>query len=91
MTNRTIAPIAPGEYLREELIAREWTPEHLAALMDPPLAAVNQIIIGAIEVTPEIAQKIAQAMGTSTVLWVNLESAYRRDLERHASRIGTAE
>jgi HTH-type transcriptional regulator/antitoxin HigA len=89
MAEKSLVSISPGEYLREELIARNWTPEHFATQMDLPLATVTQIVVGAKEVTPDIAQKIAQVMGTSTALWLNLESAYRSDLGRLSAQAST--
>lgn len=68
---------APGEYIREELEARAWTQESFAHILGRPLKVVNQIIKGAKAITPQTAQEIAAAFGTSAELWLNLECAYR--------------
>jgi HTH-type transcriptional regulator / antitoxin HigA len=71
------ALFAPGEYIRDELEARGWTQEAFAHILGRPLKVVNQIITGAKAITPQTAQEIAAALGTSAELWMNLESAYR--------------
>jgi HTH-type transcriptional regulator/antitoxin HigA len=43
---------------------------------------VNQIITGTKAITPQTAQGIAAAFGTTAELWLNLESAYRLEKER---------
>lgn len=73
---------APGEYIKDELEAREWTQETLAAILDRPLRTVNQIIAGAKAITAQTAQELGAAFDTSPELWMNLESAYRLQLEK---------
>lgn len=75
MAGRDLFP--PGEYIRDELAAREWTQEDLAAILDRPLKTVNQIIQGKKAITPKSAHELAAAFGTSAELWMNLEAAYR--------------
>lgn len=72
----------PGEYIRDELEARGWTQEDLAAILGRPLSAVNQIIKGNKAITPQTAHELAAAFGTSAELWLNLENAYRLALSR---------
>jgi HTH-type transcriptional regulator / antitoxin HigA len=72
---------SPGEYIRDELEARGWMQDDLAAIMGRPLKTVNQIITGVKAITPQTAKELAAAFGTSAELWVNLESAYRLALE----------
>jgi len=72
----------PGEYIRDELEARGWTQEDLAAILGRPLSAVNQIIKGNKAITPQTAHELAAAFGTSAELWLNLENAYRLGLSR---------
>jgi HTH-type transcriptional regulator / antitoxin HigA len=68
---------SPGEVLRHELEARGWTQADLAAVTGRPAQAVNEIVKGKKEVTPETALALAAALGTSAELWLNLESKYR--------------
>ena len=67
----------PGEFIREELEERGWTQEDLAEILGRPLRLVNEIIMGKRGITPETANGIAAAFGTSAQFWMNLESMYR--------------
>ncbi|MEK7996069.1 MAG: HigA family addiction module antitoxin [Planctomycetota bacterium] len=77
----------PGEYIREELETRGWTQLDLAAILGRPATVVNEVIAGARSITPETAQGLADAFGTSAQLWMNLESSYQ--LAKVASRGNT--
>ena len=46
----------PGEFIREELEARNWTQGDLAEILDRPLQLVNEIVLGKRSITPETAQ-----------------------------------
>lgn len=67
----------PGVYLKEEIEARGWIQSEFAEIIGKPPALVNQIIMGKRAVTPETAQAIAAALGTSAELWLNLEAAHQ--------------
>ncbi len=82
MTESLNTLFAPGEYIRDELEAREWTQEALAHILGRPLRTVNQIIAGVKTITPQTARELAEAFGTTAELWMNLESAYRLGLEK---------
>jgi len=78
MTVRTAAEIfPPGEFLREELEARGWSQSDFAEILGRPIQLVNEIVLGKRGVTPETAQGLADALGTSPQLWLNLESVYQ--------------
>ena len=68
---------SPGEYLSDELEARGWSQTDLAEILGRPAPVVNQIIKGKRSITPEIAKELGAALGTSAMLWLNLEAAYR--------------
>ena len=67
----------PGEFIRDEIEERGWTQEDLAEILGRPLRLVNEIIMGKRGITPETANGIAAAFGTSAQFWMNLESMYR--------------
>lgn len=79
--------IKPGDILRDELEAREWSQADLASILGRPIQVVNEILQGRKAITPETAIGLATALGTSPEFWLNLESAYRlhiaRDLEQN--------
>jgi HTH-type transcriptional regulator/antitoxin HigA len=68
---------APGALLRRELDARGWTQADLAEITQRPAQAINEIVQGKKEITPDTAIALSAALGTSAELWLNLESRYR--------------
>lgn len=73
----------PGEFIKDELVARNWTQEDLADILGRPSKMVSQVISGQKRITTQTSQELAAAFGTSAEVWLNLESAYRLSLERH--------
>lgn len=67
----------PGEFLREELEAREWSQQELADILDRPPRLISELIAGKRALTPETAKGLADAFGTSPEYWLNLESQYQ--------------
>lgn len=67
----------PGDILKEELQAREWTQKEFAEIIGRPVQVVNEIIAGKKAITPETACLFSAAFGTSAELWLNLENSYR--------------
>jgi HTH-type transcriptional regulator / antitoxin HigA len=69
--------LPPGVILKEELEARGWAQVELAEIMGRPTKAINEIITGKKAITPETAVQLAEALGTSAALWMNLETQYQ--------------
>jgi HTH-type transcriptional regulator / antitoxin HigA len=67
----------PGEFLGEELEEHGWSQAEFAEILGRPAAAVSEIINGKRAITPSTAKELAAALGTSPILWMNLEAAYR--------------
>jgi HTH-type transcriptional regulator / antitoxin HigA len=76
----------PGRVIGEELEARDWTQKDLAEIMGRPAQAINEIISGTKQITPETALELSQAFGTSAEFWTNLESSYQLFRARQASQ-----
>jgi HTH-type transcriptional regulator / antitoxin HigA len=74
--------IKPGDYLKDELEARGWTQNDLAAIMGRPPQAISEIIRGTKQITPETAIELALAFDTDWDLWSNLENNYRFELAK---------
>lgn len=74
--------IKPGRILARELDARGWTQKDLASIMGRPVQAINEIIKGSKQITPETALALADAFGTTAEFWLNLEANYRLNLAR---------
>lgn len=66
-----------GEFLKEEIEARNWTQAELAEIIGRPTQAVSEIILGKRGVTPETAKALSAAFGTSAEYWMNLETMYQ--------------
>jgi HTH-type transcriptional regulator/antitoxin HigA len=73
---QTAEAFPPGDYLREELEARDWTQVDLAEILGRPPRLVNEIIAGKRSITPETARGLGDAFGTGPEYWMNLESAF---------------
>jgi HTH-type transcriptional regulator / antitoxin HigA len=71
---------SPGEFLRDELEARDWTQAEFAEIIGRPVRLVNELIAGKRGITPETAHELAAAFGTSAQLWMNLDAAYQLSL-----------
>jgi HTH-type transcriptional regulator/antitoxin HigA len=69
--------IGPGEFIKEELEARHWRQEDLAAILNMSLKAINEIIRSKQAITIETAQKLGMAFGQSPQFWLNLDANYR--------------
>ena len=74
--------IHPGEFLREELAERGVTQTQLAGHIGMSPGVVNLICNGRRGISPDMAKKLAAALGTSPELWMNLQTSY--DLNRAA-------
>ena len=75
-------PTSPGEILREEfLVPLGVTQTALAKHIRVPVRRVNEIVRGRRAVSPETAQLLAAALGTSAEFWMNAQSHY--DLATH--------
>lgn len=67
----------PGEFIKEELDSRGWTQEQLADLMGQPSSVVSNIVNGKRAISADIASSLADVFGTTSQLWMNLESSYQ--------------
>ena len=78
MTERQVAEVfPPGEFIKEEIDARGWTQNDLADITGKSQRLISEVILGKRAVTPDTAQALADAFGTSAQLWMNMESAYQ--------------
>jgi HTH-type transcriptional regulator / antitoxin HigA len=66
-----------GEYLRDELEERGWTVTEFAEILARPVQVVSEILNGKKEITTDTAVSIAEALGTSPELWLNLQTSHR--------------
>jgi HTH-type transcriptional regulator/antitoxin HigA len=66
----------PGETLQDELDERGITQTEFAEIIDRPTRTVNEIVNSKRAITPETAQAIAAALGTSPEMWLKMQARY---------------
>lgn len=82
--------IHPGEYLAEEIAAREISQKELAKRMGRPLNAINEIINGKKAITAETALQLEDVMPEIPArFWLNLETDYQLTRALIKKRTGT--
>ena len=70
-------PFHPGEILREEFLEpAEMTQTALAEKLGWTRARLNELIRGKRGVTADAALDLADALGTSAKLWMNLQATW---------------
>ncbi len=74
----------PGEFIKDELEARDWTQDVLAEITGIPAPVISNIIKGKRAISTEIASSLAAAFGTTAQFWMNLETSYQLCTETHA-------
>ena len=67
----------PGEYIRDEMVARGWSQRQLAEALGRTEPKVSEIIHGKRAITTRTAKELAAAFGTSAEVWLNLEMRWR--------------
>lgn len=67
----------PGEILRDELEARNWSQVQFADIIGRPTRLINEIVNNKRGVSPDTALDFAAAFHTSAQFWLNLDSAYQ--------------
>jgi addiction module HigA family antidote len=79
-TNTRIWPdiaIPPGELLAETLENLDLSQAELARRTGRPAQAINEIVRGAKEITPETALQLERVVGVPAHVWTRLEADYR--------------
>jgi HTH-type transcriptional regulator/antitoxin HigA len=74
--------IPPGELLAETLEFLGMTQTELGRRSARPVQAINEIIKGTKEITPETAIQLEKVLGVPAHVWVRLEADYRYNLTR---------
>ena len=78
MINKKVAEVfPPGEFIKEELEARNWSQTELAEIIGRQPNVISELIMGKRSITPETANALGDAFGTSAQYWMNLETSYQ--------------
>lgn len=73
--------VAPGETILDCLIDRRMSRNQLGRKMKLPMSKVRPLFTGDAELTPDIAERLEQALGVPAQFWLNLEAQYRTPVE----------
>jgi HTH-type transcriptional regulator / antitoxin HigA len=74
--------ISPGELLAETLQALGLKQAELARRTGRPVQAINEIVKGTKEITPETALQFERVLGVPAHIWTRLEADYRQGVAR---------
>ena len=92
-----LAPMHPGELLREEVIPAVKRPKtEIAKLLGVSRQTLYDILNEKQPVTPEVALRIGKLFGNGPTLWLNLQQKYdlwnaERKLAKQVAKIPTLE
>jgi antitoxin HigA-1 len=85
MSTRKLAPLHPGEVLREEFMEPlGLTAYKLAAICRLPRTRIERIANEKTGITADTALRLAKALRTTPEFWVNLQKRYELETTRPA-------
>jgi addiction module HigA family antidote len=88
MTATLYPPIHPGEILQEEYLSPLGITQHrVAVAIGVPPRRLNEIVHGTRRISANTALRLARYFGTTDGFWLNLQSHYDLEVERH--RLGS--
>ncbi|OIQ68769.1 putative HTH-type transcriptional regulator YbaQ [mine drainage metagenome] len=77
IAQRRLAPMHPGEVLREEfLIPLDMSAGALAKVCGVPRTRIERLANEETGVTADTALRLSKAFGTTATLWLNLQNAF---------------
>ena len=81
---RRLAPIHPGEILREEFMKPHGLSQNaLARALNVPPRRINEIVLEKRSITADTALRLARYFGTTAELWTGLQADYDLRLARY--------
>jgi antitoxin HigA-1 len=88
MKTTKLAPIHPGEILREEFMRpRGLSQNALARALNVPPRRINEIVLEKRGVTADTALRLARYFGTSAEMWTGLQADHDLRLARYAKAL----
>lgn len=77
MLRRNLAPVHPGEILKEEFIVENnLTISEVAKGLGIARANLSAIVNGRAGISSDMAVKLAEAFGNTALFWMNLQKNY---------------
>ena len=84
MKTKKLAPIHPGEILREEFMKpRDLSQNALARALNVPPRRINEIVLEKRGITADTALRLARYFGTTAEMWTGLQADYDLRLARY--------
>src|SRR2546426_1672579 len=79
---KKLAPIHPGEHLKEFMEDFGLTMNQLAKALHVPPNRITTIVNGSRGITAETAMRLGRYFGTSSEMWMNLQTRYEMEVAR---------
>jgi addiction module HigA family antidote len=77
MTATKLAPVHPGEILREEFLSPlNLSAGAVARAIGVPRTRIERLASEQVDLTPDTALRLARFFGTSAEFWINLQARY---------------
>ena len=84
MKTKKLAPIHPGEILREEFMTPHGLSQNaLARALNVPPRRINEIVLEKRSITADTALRLARYFGTTAEMWTGLQADYDLRLARY--------
>ena len=84
MKTNKLAPIHPGEILREEFMKPHGLSQNaLARALNVPPRRINEIVLEKRGITADTALRLARCFGTTAELWTGLQADYDLRVARY--------
>jgi addiction module HigA family antidote len=91
-TGKLMAPVHPGEILREDFMKPlGLSVNRLALELHVPAARIGEIAHGRRRITAETALRLARYFKTNAEFWLNLQNFYDLERERRQGRVSEIE
>ncbi len=88
MSNKKMAPIHPGEILKEEFLDEMGITQYkLAKDISVPARRINEIVHQKRAISADTALRLGRYFGMAPQFWINLQSHY--DLEVQIDKLGS--
>lgn len=75
---KDIVAFHPGYYIAEMIVDMGMTQEEFAQRLGTTAKTISLLVNGKANLTKDIAKKLSTMLGTSSEIWLNLQSAYER-------------
>ena len=87
VSGQRLAPVHPGEILRDEFLTpMELSVYRLARALKISRPRLNDLVLGRRAVTIDTALRLGRYFGTTPEFWINLQTRYDLDVAEHTLR-----